>query len=291
MPDVLQIGPLQLQGRLLALLLACVVGLWLIRRQVRQSQDEIKLPIDDIIFNAAIIVVLTWKFGIVLTQPSILWTQPTKLLMISGSNTEMMFGLLFALIYGFFQLRKRRIPLILFLDVLASGLTVSFFLYIALIPEYGLPTTLPWGIGVEGTVSRFHPYHMYLALLLVPFLIWQQFIQPRAKTLGSGKLLKYSMLYVGAAGMLASFFADPGRAVVYLSWHQLIFLFMLVIGMLLRPMVHNTSRRELSQMSQNDSKTQIEQEKQNKEHQKFSSTSGKEGFVDKKLDGPNRPST
>ncbi|MGG1517641.1 hypothetical protein ABE504_19660 [Paenibacillus oryzisoli] len=42
-------------------------------------------------------------------------------------------------------------------------------------------------------------------------------------------------------------------------------------------------------MSSNDSKTQIQQEEQNK--QRGQSTSGKEGFVDKKLDGPNRPST
>ncbi|WNR44997.1 hypothetical protein [Paenibacillus roseipurpureus] len=42
-------------------------------------------------------------------------------------------------------------------------------------------------------------------------------------------------------------------------------------------------------MSNNDSKTQIQQEQQNQERAK--SPAGKEGYVDKKLDGPNRPST
>ncbi|WP_222708556.1 spore protein [Paenibacillus sp. N3.4] len=43
-------------------------------------------------------------------------------------------------------------------------------------------------------------------------------------------------------------------------------------------------------MSQNDSKMQIEQEQQNKELKNKTSTTDKEGVVDKKLDGPNRPS-
>ncbi|WP_260115396.1 hypothetical protein [Paenibacillus hexagrammi] len=42
-------------------------------------------------------------------------------------------------------------------------------------------------------------------------------------------------------------------------------------------------------MNNNDSKTQIQQEEQNKQRQNQTSTVGKEGFVDKKLDGPNRP--
>ena len=60
MPDVLQIGPFQLQGRLLALLLACALGLWLIRRITQRllndTQIVIAKPIEDLIFNSAIIV-------------------------------------------------------------------------------------------------------------------------------------------------------------------------------------------------------------------------------------------
>ncbi|MEW9700980.1 hypothetical protein [Paenibacillus sp. SI8] len=291
MPDVLQIGPFQLQGKLLALLLAGLVGLWVIRKQARSQQSENQSPIHEIIWGGAIIVVLTWKFGSILTQPSLLWTQPTKLLLITGSRTELLLGLLFAVMYGFYQIRKRRLAPILLLDALACGMTAAWFVFNALVPEYGRSTTLPWGIGIEGTMSRFHPYHMYLALLLIPLLIWQQFIQPRSQLLGSGVLLKQSLLVAGAAGMIASFFADSVPTAIYLSWPQLLYLFMLIVGMLLRTAAHNTSRRELSQMSQNDSKTQVEQEKQNKEHQNFSSSTGKEGFVDKKLDGPNRPST
>ncbi|NEW08050.1 hypothetical protein GK047_18785 [Paenibacillus sp. SYP-B3998] len=291
MPDVLQIGPLQLEGHHLALLLACSVGLWLVRRQVLRLQDGNKLPITDIIFNGAMIVVLTWKLGVVFTQPSMLWTQPAKILFVSGSGIEVLLGLLIAIGYGWFQIRKLRIPAILMLDVLACGVTAAFLLYNALISDNGLPTTLPWGIGAEGTTSRFHPYPMYLAVLLVPLFLWQQFTQLQLHAPGSGRLFKYSLFHVGAAGMIASFFAQPASTVVFLSWPQLLFLFMLFIGMLLPPMAHNTNRRELSHMSQNDSKMQIQQEQQNKEHQKIASIPGKEGFVDKKLDGPNRPST
>ncbi|MEC0226025.1 hypothetical protein [Paenibacillus alba] len=293
MPDVLQIGPLQLQGKLAAMLLAVLVGLWVMRivskRFSREAGTPLAKSVDDIVFNAALIVILTWKLGILLTQPSI-WKSPLKILMVPGSSTELLLGLLLAGGYTYWQLRKYRIPLYVFLDMLTMGLTAALFLACALIPAYGLPTALPWGIGVEGTVSRFHPFHAYTALLLVPLLIWQHVREGRSHSLGQGILLKYSLLFGGAAGMLASLFAAAEPTVVYLSVPQLAYLFMLILGMLLPTLAHNTGRRELSTMSQNDSKTQVQQEQQNKEREK-AAPAGKEGFVDKKLDGPNRPST
>lgn len=295
MPDVFQLGPLQLQGKLVALLLACAVGLWLIRRAARQwgSREETSMtkPLDDIVFVGAIIVLLTWKFGVIFTQPSLLWTSPLKLLMVVGSGTEIVLGVLLAFVYMYVQIRKQRIPLYVFLDIFVTGLAAGIFIYCALVPAYGLPTTWPWGISVKGTISRFHPYNAYISLLLVPLLIWQVGYEGRRNRFGSGILLKYSLMYGGAAGMLASFFAATKPELLYLSIAQLIFLFMLVVGMLLPALAHNTGRRELSAMSQNDSKTQIQQEQQNKEREKAQSGTGKEGFVDKKLDGPNRPST
>ncbi|MNR28594.1 hypothetical protein D3C85_1459230 [compost metagenome] len=89
--------------------------------------------------------------------------------------------------------------------------------------------------------------------------------------------------------MLASYFAADEPTAVYLTPVQLLNLLMLVIGMILPILSHTTGRRELMDMSQNDSKTQIQQEQQNEERAK--SPAGKEGYVDKKLDGPNRPST
>lgn len=295
MPDVLQIGPLQLQGRLLALLLACALGLWLIRRVTQRllndTQIVIAKPIEDLIFNSAIIVLLTWKLGVIVTQPSLLWNNPLKLLMVSGSSTEIALGVLIACMYMYYQIRKYRIPLFLVLDVFTLGVIAAVCVFCALIPAYGLPTTVPWGIGVEGTVSNFHPYHAYFSLLLVPLLIWQHVIEPRKKTLGQGVLLKYSLLYGGASGMLTSFFVASKPTIIYLSLAQLLFLFMLIIGMLFPVLTHNTSRKELSAMSQNDSKMQVQQEQQNQEREKAATPAGKEGFVDKKLDGPNRPST
>ncbi|MGQ7890809.1 prolipoprotein diacylglyceryl transferase family protein [Paenibacillus sp. WC2504] len=295
MPDVFQLGPLQLQGKLVAVLLACAIGLWLIRRAARQlsSREEATMtkPIDDIVFAGAIIVLIAWKLGVIVTQPSLLWTSPLKLLMVVGSSTEIMLGLLLAAVYMYVQIRKQRISLYVFLDILATGLTAAVFVYCALVPAYGFPTTWPWGISVEGTISHFHPFHAYVSLLLLPLLIWQIGYEGRRNRYGSGILLKYSLMYGGAAGMLTSFFAAAKPELLYLSMAQLIFLFMIVIGMLLPALAHNTGRRELSAMSQNDSKTQIQQEQQNKEREKSQSDAGKEGFVDKKLDGPNRPST
>lgn len=289
MPDVVQMGPLQLKGTLVALLLACVLGFWLMRR-VLQRLDRVDQGIDDLILNGVLIVFFTWRLGGLLTQPSLLWQSPMKLLLTAGSNMEIIVGIVLAYIYLTYQVRKRAIPWRLLLDIFAIGAASAVFLYAALTPTFGLPTTLPWGIGVEGTVSRFHPDHAYLAFLLLPLLVWQQLLAARSTTvLGSGKLLKYSLFFGGAAGMLASYFALVEPTAIYLSPGQLLNLLMLIIGMILPILSHTTGRRELMDMSQNDSKTQIQQEQQNQERAK--TPTSKEGYVDKKLDGPNRPST
>ncbi|CAN7194376.1 hypothetical protein LJR153_000501 [Paenibacillus sp. LjRoot153] len=306
MPEVVSIGPLQLQGQLIALLLACVFGFWLMRRVLRQwNQAELEVPegaevpndarvavkgLDDLILNGVLIVFFTWRLGGLLTQPSLLWESPMKLLLTAGSKMEIVVGIVLAYIYLSYQVRKHGIAWRVLLDMLAIGAASAVFLYAALTPVFGLPTLLPWGIGVEGTVSRFHPHHAYLAILLLPLLVWQQLWTARSTTvLGSGKLLKDTLFYGGAAGMVASYFALSEPTAVYLTLEQLMNLLMLIIGMNLPILSHTTGRRELIDMSQNDSKTQIQQEQQNQERAK--SPASKEGYVDKKLDGPNRPST
>ncbi|CAH1206479.1 hypothetical protein PAECIP111891_02933 [Paenibacillus allorhizoplanae] len=299
MPEVVQIGPLQLQGQLVALLLACVLGFWLMRRVVRQwNRVELEVPdtdrgavkgLDDLILNSVLIVFFTWRLGSLLTQPSLLWESPMKLLLTAGSKMEIVVGIVLAYIYLSYQVRKHGIAWRVLLDMLAIGAASAVFLYAALTPSFGLPTQLPWGIGVEGTVSRFHPHHAYLAVLLVPLLVWQQLWTARSTTfLGTGKLLKITLFYGGAAGMVASYFALAEPTALYLTPGQLLNLLMLIIGMNLPILSHTTGRRELMDMSQNDSKTQIQQEQQNQQRDK--KPASKEGY-DKKLDGPNRPST
>ena len=156
-----------------------------------------------------------------------------------------------------------------YLILLPLALHRRVFLYTALTPAFGLPTLLPWGIGVEGTVSRFIPITRIWRYSFLPLLVWQQLWTVRSTTvLGTGKLLKYTLLYGGAAGMIASFFALAEPTAVYLSPGQLVNLLMLIIGMNLPILSHTTGRRELMDMSQNDSKTQIQQEQQNQERAK-----------------------
>ncbi|OAS17427.1 hypothetical protein [Paenibacillus oryzisoli] len=337
MPEVVSIGPLQLQGKLVALLLACVLGFWLMRRvlrrwngvvgergeagvreesdvleecgergvsdvhelpkvceacEVHKEPEVARVPVrglDDVILNAVLIVFFTWRLGSLLTQPSLLWESPMKLLLTAGSKMEILLGIVLAYIYLSYQVRKHGMAWRVLLDLLAVGAALAIFLYAALTPSFGLPTSLPWGIGVEGTVSRFHPHHAYLAILLVPLLVWQQLWVARSTTvLGTGMLLKHTLFYGGAAGMIASFFALAEPTAVYLTTGQLLNLLMMIIGMNLPILSHTTGRRELMDMSQNDSKTQIQQEQQNQERNK--KPASKEGY-DKKLDGPNRPST
>jgi prolipoprotein diacylglyceryltransferase len=229
-PDTLQIGPIHVQTELLALLIGFVVGIGLIRARLKRSVGAEYGDIPDILLNCGLIVLLFWKLGVVLTSPLMILQDPLKLLFITGSTTEILLGICAALFFGIWQLRKKSISIYTALDVISIGAVTAAVIYYALVSEFGRQTELPWGIGVEGTLTRFHPVHAYFSILLIPlwFRLFRSYHLP-----GTGQAFKATLLYFGIAGMLVSILDDTDPSWLYISYAQIIFILMMVLGWLL----------------------------------------------------------
>ncbi|MNH90345.1 prolipoprotein diacylglyceryl transferase [compost metagenome] len=229
MPEMLRIGPINLQTGLLALLLGYVLGAGLIHLHLRRLAGSNKM-ISDVWLTCGMIILLFWKFGVILTSPSILFKDPMKILFLTGGTLEVLLGICAAGFYAYGQLRKHRIPIYTALDVAAIGMITVVLVYVSMIPSFGQQTDLPWGIGVEGTQTQFHPVNAYMAIALVP--LWIRLITSR-RDAGSGKVFKEILIYVGFAGLLISLLDRVDPIWLYVSYSQLCFLVMIAAGMLL----------------------------------------------------------
>lgn len=237
MPEMLRLGPINLHTELLAILIGFALGTWLIRIRFR-PQAPMGNIIADILLNGGLIVILFWKFGVALTSPSLIVHDPMKLMFLTGSTLELLIGIAAALIYAYWQLHKKRIPLYSALDIAVTGMVTGLIVYYALVFEFGQPTLLPWGIGVEGTETRFHPVNGYLAILLIP--LWARLLVLRREP-GTGWMLKETLVYFGLAAMAVSLLDDAAPSIIYISYAQIIYLAIIIIGMLL-PKISNPER-------------------------------------------------
>jgi len=290
MPDIVAIGPLMIRGDMLAVILACAVGLAVMHINLKRAGSGL-LPLSDVVLTAAVIVFICWKAGPLLSEPEILWQSPLKLVMLPGAIDGVLFGVILAAAYVLNRLRKLAIPLMAALDGIAFFGMGSGLVYTALTIRYGYETSLPWGIREIPAGAGHHPVFAYLAIVLAGGLIWAW---KRHSAFGSGQTLRFTLLLIGIGGLAVSLLAPQTPSLLWLSGVQLACLAASVSGVLVGnrigtlPQTHTNSGKELSDMPKErsgDSMAQRNQERENKGNQ------AERNVVDKKLDGPNRPST
>lgn len=81
-PEMISIGSLMIQSRLLSLIAAVIIGYFVVIAKLRliQAPQPAAGKMMDKFINAVILAVFVWKFSPVLTTPSLLWKQPLSLL-------------------------------------------------------------------------------------------------------------------------------------------------------------------------------------------------------------------
>jgi hypothetical protein len=290
--DIVQLGPLVLNRKLLILIVALICG-WGAIRLRRRAFGEAAASALELVLNAGLIVLLFWKFGHALFAPALLWQRPQSLLLMSGAAREVGLGLLAAAAFAAYRARRQGLPLRLLLDLLAFGATAALAAHSLLQWRYGSLTEWPWGIRDGYGYEHFHPLngYMFLVSLLAGIRLWRKAGEGEA---GTGRMFQEAALVIGVGGMLVSFADAPGHPFLfYLSAPQLMYLGLAVVGVIFPIMRHNTGRKELTAMTSNKEHSGDSLEQREQERENASSTNKDEDglVIDKKLDGPNRPST
>ncbi|WP_409343112.1 hypothetical protein [Paenibacillus sp. MBLB4367] len=260
----------------------------------------------NILANGLFVVLLFWKFGFLLQTPAIIWEQPLGLLIYWSSADMVALGVVAAGVLVLAQLRRAGIAVQTAVDAAAFGVLASYAVRQAALWSGGKPTDLPWAIAAEPSLTGVHPIGAYTLLLSLVLGLW---LWNKRDALGSGTYIR-DVCTFGGLGLLAlSLLEEPSKGPVFLlTAEQWGYAALVLVGnyasrllaLIQFPSMRHTkasgaeaytTAKEQEPMAQNDSKAQIKQERQNEAERNHGGDAADSIQTDKKLNGPNRPST
>lgn len=247
MTEVWRVGPLMIQSNLMVLLIGSVIG-YLIMKWRLTTTAYYQSNILDVLTNSLLILILIWRFGYLLFNPSIIWNEPGLILAASGSDRELWTGIIVSSIYVIWQIKKANIHYYVVLDLLPYGVLTVLIINSTINWQYGLPTRLPWGISIANPNFKYHPIHLYMILLSAPLLIalWR-----KSKEIGQGKIFRTFSIVFGIGMMLVSLFKPQSPYLLGLSSEQLIYMSFLIAGSILLIIAKGQGEKECLQKDTN----------------------------------------
>ncbi len=285
MGELIQFGPIVVNGQLLMMLIAfaCSLGvLYIVIRSIKMEDSSFWM---DRYITGGVISFIVWKFGVLGVEPSILWTAPMKLLFTSGTIKEFILGACIGFSWISIQLVRKQLSLQIWTDLCTYGVLSFSMVYLFLNPIYGKTTEMLWGFHVAGGASRVHPVHIYLILLLILISIrlWRMRTQ-----IGRGRIAQEFLTYYGLAGLLSSLFAVTESTRLGLSSLQWMYMCIAISGILYLKISEKMSiRRSIQVEPIQESQEQLEQQKNSLHVLHDQDTPMNES--DKKNNGPNQP--
>jgi hypothetical protein len=227
MPEILQLGPIMIKLSWVLFAISGIAGLWMIKFKLKTMQ-YMDLKFIDLLVNGLLIVIFTWKFSPVLFSPSLLWTQPFSLLVMTGSSNGMWIGVILAIIYMEMKLHRSKTSRWILLDLIPYGISVMILVYSLLSWQYGSQTALPWGISIENPDFKYHPINIYMILITIPMLVW--LLKRDKSLLGNGKIFFEFLTFYGIGLMIVSLFKPQTSLLFGISDEQFFYILMMVVG-------------------------------------------------------------
>jgi len=268
-----------------------------------KRQPLLRSTLMNIFANGLFVVLLVWKLGFLLKTPSIIWEQPLGLLIYWSSPDMVVLGAVAAAVLVLLQLRKAGIPVQTAADAAAFGILAAYAVRQAAMWQGGGVTELPWAIASESSLFGVHPLGAYALLLSAALGVW---LWSRNEPLGTGGYVRDLCTYGGLGLLALSLFKEsPKETVFLLTAEQWGFAALALLGssaarlfgLIQFPETRHTMAsgadiqtiaKEQDMMAANDSKAQIKQAQQNEAERRHADDTIQ---TDKKLNGPNRPST
>ena len=182
---VIDIGPVAVQAAGLILLLSLWVGIWLTGKLAANLGTNGN-TIENGILYGLLAGILGARLGFLIQNPSIFMDNPLSLVSLTPSMLDGSFGVLTAGLMFIIIFQKKHLPLWPTLDTL-SPLALLLFAGVHLADyangnNYGLPTSLPWGVFLWNAVR--HPVQLYALFLGLLLFIWLIIHSRRLKQTG-----------------------------------------------------------------------------------------------------------
>lgn len=245
-PVLIEIGPLAIRWYALAYIVGIFFGWWYAKTLVRNSRlwgaggpPMTPTDLDDFVVWAAVGIVLGGRLGYVLFYDFAYFQQnPLEIFALWGGGMSFHGGFLGTVIAIALFARKRGIPILSFIDVIAPSVTIGLFLgRVANFVNgelFGRVTDVPWAFvfPAGGDLPR-HPSQLYEGLLegLLLFFVLRLLTHRLHKLAVPGFISGAFAVGYGLARTFSEFFREPDIQIGYFAGG-------LTMGMLLSiPMV------------------------------------------------------
>jgi hypothetical protein len=225
-PDLLQIGPFIIPVPFFLLGAIGLLSSYLIFLKSKELQVSFQLWRDSIL-NALISFALVWKFSFLLLDPMSLFYDFRKMLISDGGTLGIFLGLISSLYITYRHLQKSSFSIFIFIDLTAYWLLISCTIYWFIQRDYGLPTTLSWGISYPDSIQKYHPITLYKALLLSTLLLYTVFI--KKLPFGKGRLASYLCIFAGVILLFISNFEF--HSITYFGFAMVQWLYIGLMGL------------------------------------------------------------
>ncbi|AQS56940.1 hypothetical protein [Novibacillus thermophilus] len=213
-PIIISIGPLFLPLPLIVAVCSLFFSVWLAEK-LSPEHKHVRRTVSEWLPTAILIALLVYKFAPALFDLKEVWRNPAMLLYMSGTDTSVLLASFLTISWLTWKTVKSPSPWAT-ADVIAVSALLTVFVYNVLIKDLGETTSVWW--GWNSGEYRYHPLHVYRAVLLLPLLVW---VFCKWKRLQSGRVFGLGALVTGIVYTLASF-ADyqTGRLVFGLATGQ-----------------------------------------------------------------------
>lgn len=229
MAEIINVGPFMVNAKMVVLLGAIPIIFYILKWKLKHTKYE-QIPLQDILINAVLLGVITWKVSPLFFNPLLIIENPFMFVSAVPSMTDAYLGMIVSVIYLSWKGSKLQIPYALLFDTLSVCINTALLFYHLLFWNYGKYTTLPWGISIENPIYKYHPVNIYYAIISTICLIqtWQE----STYKLGNGQLFAFSLLSWGIGLFIISFFEFTTTFYFGLSLQQLIGLFIILVSVI-----------------------------------------------------------
>jgi hypothetical protein len=237
-PELYSIGSLVLPLHTLLLGLISVASFTFIKYTCKKK-DLLHKTWTDILFNGVLTYLLVWKFSLILLDPFAVLNNLSLLILSNGGVWGHVIGGFVTLYVVYLSAKKANFPLLLFSDLFMYGLLITLTVYWLILRSYGLPTTMPWGIGFSGSMASYHPVNLYQFLLGAFILLY---LSTKKLSFGQGRYTGLSLFYLGIGLLVNSNFTIKIHTFWGLGVIQWGYIAISLVGLLL--MIYSSSSKQ-----------------------------------------------
>ncbi|MEO8375386.1 MAG: prolipoprotein diacylglyceryl transferase [Sphingomonas bacterium] len=226
-PIALDLGFFQLRWYALSYVAMILLGWWYLVKLVgRPGAPMAKRHVDDIVFYAALGIILGGRLGYCLFYRLETWLHPLDIFKIWQGGMSLHGGFLGVIVALWLFTRRNGLSMIRVCDYFACA--TPFGLILVRLANFvngelwGRPSSLPWAMIFPGThdgIPR-HPSQLYeallegvLAMLVLVYLFWRTNARLRP-----GRLLGTGLVMYGIARFMLEFLRQPDAGLEHLWW-------------------------------------------------------------------------